>query len=95
MDWFVDTMCRAEAEDAKRIGQNVYAILNPLAEAVEPGCEGLLFFPYLLGERSLGTPHAHGTFFRCNCKTRDDQSPFCANAIRSGAAGLSIERYAP
>ncbi len=69
MGWFVDTMCRAEAEDAKRIGQNVYAILNPLAEAVEPGCEGLLFFPYLLGERSLGTPHARGTFFGITPRT--------------------------
>jgi xylulokinase len=69
MGWFVDTMCRAEAEDAERMGQNVYGLLNPLAEAVEPGCEGLLFFPYLLGERSLGTPHARGTFWGMTPRT--------------------------
>jgi xylulokinase len=36
---------------------------------VEPGCEGLLFFPYLLGERSLGTPHARGNFFGITPRT--------------------------
>ncbi len=69
MSWFVEAMCRAEIEEAKRIGQNVYALLNPLADAVEPGCEGLLFFPYLLGERSLGTPHARGNFFGLTPRT--------------------------
>ena len=37
--------------------------LNPKAAEVEAGSEGLLFFPYLMGERSLGTPLARGVFF--------------------------------
>jgi xylulokinase len=69
MSWFVEKMCRAEIAEAERAGRNVYALLNPLAEATAPGCEGLLFFPYLLGERSLGTPHARGTFLGITPRT--------------------------
>ena len=28
-----------------------------------PGSEGLIFFPYLMGERTLGTPYARAVFF--------------------------------
>ncbi|KAB2905668.1 MAG: hypothetical protein F9K27_02760 [Anaerolineae bacterium] len=69
LSWFVDSICYAQVEEARRTGQNIHAILNPLATAVEPGCEGLLFFPYLLGERSLGTPHARGNFFGITPRT--------------------------
>src|SRR5690554_787407 len=34
-----------------------YSKLDEMAEAVDPGCEGLFFLPYLFGER---TPHADG-----------------------------------
>jgi xylulokinase len=69
ISWFVEKMCQAEIAEAERTGRNVYALLNPLAEAIAPGCEGLLFFPYLLGERSLGTPHARGTFLGITPRT--------------------------
>jgi len=45
------------------MGVEVYELLNELAAEVEPGSEGLLFFPYLMGERTLGTPYARGVFF--------------------------------
>ena len=32
------------------------------AAKVEPGCGGLLFFPYLLGERTLGSPLSRASF---------------------------------
>lgn len=41
-----------------------YAALIDLAETVPPGAAGLLFHPYLLGERSpLWQPEARGSFF--------------------------------
>jgi xylulokinase len=43
--WFHDTLLRGVAYDAM-LGE---------AESVPPGCEGLVFLPYLAGER---TPHA-------------------------------------
>lgn len=63
LKWFKDKLCQAEEAEAERIGKDVYDILNPKAAAIEPGSEGLLFFPYLMGERSLGTPFARGVFF--------------------------------
>lgn len=69
LKWFKDELCKAEMAEAQRSGQDVYEILNPKAAAVEPGSEGLLFFPYLMGERSLGTPFARGVFFGLTPRT--------------------------
>lgn len=63
LKWFKDEFCRAEAAEAIARGVDIYDILNAGAAAVEPGAEGLLFYPYLMGERALGTPHARGVFF--------------------------------
>lgn len=62
LKWFRDKMCRAEVAEAERANLDAYDVLNPKAAGIEPGSEGLLFFPYLMGERSLGTPHARGVF---------------------------------
>jgi len=69
LKWFKDELCQAEIAEARRSGQDVYDILNPKAAAIEPGSEGLLFFPYLMGERSLGTPFARGVFFGLTPRT--------------------------
>ncbi|MDH4138594.1 MAG: FGGY family carbohydrate kinase [Anaerolineae bacterium] len=69
LKWFKDELCQAETAEAERSGKDVYDILNPKAAAVEPGSEGLLFFPYLMGERSLGTPFARGVFFGLTPRT--------------------------
>jgi xylulokinase len=39
-----------------------YPELDAEAAAVPPGSDGLLFFPYLLGERTLGSAAARGSF---------------------------------
>jgi len=69
LKWFKDALCQAEVREAKQRGKDVYDILNPQAAAVEPGSEGLLFFPYLMGERTLGTPFARGVFFGVTLRT--------------------------
>ena len=63
LKWFKDSFCQKEIAQAQVQNGEVYDILNELAAAVEPGSEGLLFFPYLMGERTLGTPYARGNFF--------------------------------
>lgn len=40
-----------------------YAQIDEEAVQTPPGAEGLLFFPYLLGERLFGSPWARGVFF--------------------------------
>ena len=49
------------AEDAG--GQNAYDLLTAGASKVQPGSEGLVFLPYLSGERTPHPdPHARGAF---------------------------------
>ncbi len=52
LTWFRDTLADAEVAEAKRQGTDVHDLLNREAEGVPPGSEGLLFLPYLMGERS-------------------------------------------
>jgi xylulokinase len=39
-----------------------FSALTEEAAQVPPGSAGLLFFPYLLGERTLGSPHSRASF---------------------------------
>jgi xylulokinase len=57
LQWFVDSLCA----DLK--ASDPYELLNREAAAVPPGSEGLLFLPYLAGERTPhADPHARGCF---------------------------------
>ena len=62
--WLRDTVCAAECAEAARQGRDPFEVMDELAAGVAPGSGGLLFLPYLLGERS---PHAdadcRGVFF--------------------------------
>lgn len=55
LKWFKENLCAAEAERAQAKGIDAYDLLSDMAASVPPGAEGLLFLPYLSGER---TPHA-------------------------------------
>ena len=63
LKWFKDTFCLEEKEMAARGGISAYRLLDEQAKQVEPGAEGLLFYPYLLGERTLGSAYSRGVFF--------------------------------
>jgi xylulokinase len=52
--WFADAVAGAEAEILRRAGVDPFAALVDQALALPPGADGLLFLPYLAGERS---PH--------------------------------------
>jgi xylulokinase len=62
--WFRDTLGLAERQMEELTGIDAYHLLTREAERVEAGSEGLIFLPYLTGER---TPHrdadAKGVFF--------------------------------
>lgn len=62
--WLRDEFASAEVETAKRLGISPYDVLTKIAENVPHGSEGLLFHPYLAGERApLWNPDARGSFF--------------------------------
>jgi xylulokinase len=62
--WFREQLAASEAWYARETGEDVYDLIIREAERVTPGSHGLLFLPYLMGER---TPHldaqARGMWF--------------------------------
>lgn len=59
--WFRDNFAQREMAAEKAGGPNAYAVLTREAEAVPPGCEGLVILPYFSGERTpLNDPQARG-----------------------------------
>ena len=52
--WFTDAVTPAEVDVLRRAGLDPFAVLVDQALTLPPGADGLLFLPYLAGERS---PH--------------------------------------
>ncbi len=62
--WYRDSLGDLESQQATASGQDVYDLLTASAATVPPGCEGLIFLPYLTGERTpYPDPNARGVFF--------------------------------
>ncbi|AQQ52923.1 gluconokinase [Planococcus lenghuensis] len=62
--WLRDEFAAAEVETAKRLGIDPYDVLTKIASGVNPGADGLLFHPYMTGERApLWNADARGSFF--------------------------------
>jgi xylulokinase len=53
--WFRDELCQEEKAEAAQRGVDPYEIITGKAAAAPIGSEGLIFLPYMTGER---TPHA-------------------------------------
>src|SRR5512133_2748184 len=65
--WLRDTLCQPEKESAARLNISPYELMNLQAEQSKPGANGLMFFPYLLGERApRWNPDARGVYFGLN-----------------------------
>lgn len=61
--WFRDTLATDILKEAEAIGKDPYELIAKEAERVAPGSEGLLFLPYLAGERTpYADPNARGAF---------------------------------
>ena len=61
--WFRDTFCQEEIREAELKGIDPYQIIIQKAAGVPPGSEGLIFLPYLAGERNPHTDaNARGAF---------------------------------
>ncbi|MDU6764478.1 MAG: gluconokinase, partial [Staphylococcus sp.] len=62
--WLRDELLASEVETAKRLGVDPYDVLTKIASRVKPGADGLIFHPYLAGERApLWNANARGSFF--------------------------------
>ncbi len=62
--WLRDEFAAAEVETAKRLGIDPYDVLTKIASGVNPGSDGLIFHPYMTGERApLWNANARASFF--------------------------------
>lgn len=62
--WVRDHIADAEANTARLLQKDPYDILTAIAATVPAGSDGLIFHPYLAGERSpLWDANARGSFF--------------------------------
>nr|WP_295971253.1 gluconokinase [uncultured Bacillus sp.] len=62
--WVRDELASSEVETAKRLGIDPYEVLTKIASRISAGSDGLLFHPYLAGERApLWNANARGSFF--------------------------------
>ena len=61
--WYRNQLCKDAVSSEKETGTDAYELLNEEAAKAPPGCEGLLFLPYLSGERTpYPEPNARGSF---------------------------------
>jgi xylulokinase len=79
--WFMDQFCRSEGEPGQ-LGE-AFDRLTKEASDVEAGSDGLLFFPYLLGERTLGTERSRASFVGATLR---HQRPHFVRAVLEGIA---------
>ena len=69
LKWYRDNFCHAEMDAADGMGVDPYYLMDKQAEKIAPGCEGLIYLPYLMGERSPhNDPNAKGVFFGLSAK---------------------------
>ena len=68
VSWFRDEFCQADIDQAKRQGYgDVHQLMEENAAKVPPGADGVLFLPYLMGERSpIWDAKASGAFLGLN-----------------------------
>lgn len=72
--WTRDQLCRVEVQAAKTLALSPYELMNAEAANSPVGANGLIFLPYLLGERSpRWNPRARGAFIGLTIRhTRED-----------------------
>ena len=85
--WFADELCPPLTGESRETADTKAAFdaLTQTAARVEPGSGGLLFFPYLLGERTLGSARSRASFI--GATLGHDRAHF----IRAVIEGITME----
>lgn len=83
--WMRAQFCQAEEALAERQGGSVYEAMSRAAAGIAPGSEGLVFLPYMAGERSpIWDADARGVLFGL------DYAKSRAHIIRAGMEGTAF-----
>lgn len=82
LQWFRDSFCSVEMEEAAKRGVSPYVVMDEKAAEVPIGSNRLIYLPYLMGER---TPHldpdCRGVFFGLSAI---HQRPYLIRAVMEG-----------
>lgn len=86
--WIRDRLGASEIETARRLGKDPYDLLTETAGRAKPGSAGLLFHPYLSGERApLWDADARGSYFGLGLHHQKE------HLIRAALEGVIINLY--
>ena len=74
LKWIKDNLCVDISENAKKNGESSYAVIDNIAEQTPIGANGVMYLPYLMGERTPHLdPYARGAFIGLGgANTRND-----------------------
>jgi xylulokinase len=82
--WYRDALAQDVVARARELGRHPYALLDEEASTVPAGADGLLFLPYLSGERTPHPdPYARGAFIGLTLRHRK------AHMVRSVLEGVT------
>lgn len=82
LKWYRDNFCIEEKRTAELMGIDPYVLMDREAEKVAAGSEGLIYLPYLMGERTPHLdPNARGVFFGISAR---HEKPAFIRAILEG-----------
>lgn len=82
--WMRDALCAEEREVARNAGVDAYDLMTAEAARAPVGSEGLVFLPYLTGERTpYPNPKARGVFFGLSLR---HGKPHLIRAVLEGVA---------
>lgn len=86
--WIRDQLCLPEKVTAEQMHINPYSLLTTIASKIPAGSDGLIFHPYLGGERApIWDSNARGSYFGLNrMHTR-------AHMIRAALEGIAFNLY--
>lgn len=83
MRWFEREFADFERTQEEAEGKSSLVQLNVLADKVAPGCDGVVFLPYMSGERSpIWNPYAKGVFYGLDfSKTKGHMVRACMEGV--------------
>ncbi|WP_078544471.1 gluconokinase [Litchfieldia alkalitelluris] len=86
--WLRDELAREETEHAKKLGIDPYDIITEKISKVKPGADGLIFHPYLTGERApIWDGNARGSFFGLGIHHKKE------HMLRAVLEGINLNLY--
>ena len=83
MRWFEREFADYERIMKEQTGMSSLSQLNEIAAKVSPGCDGMIFLPYMSGERSpIWNPYAKGVFYGLDfAKTKGHMVRACMEGV--------------